>query len=88
MQKNYGQELDELEKEHAEEMKKEEELGFRRREQNTERSESRDFEEAGNTRSAIEQLSQESLLGGSEESSGCSQDGKDQHNPHAHLQIY
>ena len=88
MQKNFDQELAELEKRQAKEMtellkklnkedeetKKEEEHGFRRREQNTERSESRDFEEAGNTGSELEQSSQESLSNGSDGSSRTSQE--------------
>ena len=89
MKKNFDQELAELEKRQAEEMaellkklnkekqelKGEEDHGFRRREQNTERSESRDIEEAGNSGSELEQLGQESLSDGSDEQDRTSQEG-------------
>ena len=88
MQKNFDRELAELEKRQAEEMaellkklnkeneetKGEEDHGFRRREQNTKRSESRDFKEIGNIGSELEQPSLGSLSDGSVESSRRSQE--------------
>ena len=88
MQKNFDQELAALEKRQAEEMaellkklkkeneemKGEEEHGFRRREQNTKRAESRNLEEAENTGSELEQSSKESLSNRSDEQDRTSQE--------------